>query len=86
MNDDHPDALVAYCRVFGGRPATGHAEMIGVDRYGFTMLATDEGATDRTAVRIPFGKQVDTVKEVRTAMVALLHEARSAVSPDDRAS
>jgi hypothetical protein len=34
MNDDHPDALVAYCRVFGGRPATGYAEMMGVDRYG----------------------------------------------------
>jgi putative heme iron utilization protein len=61
MNDDHPDALVAYCRVFGGRPATERAEMVGVDRYGFTMLAVDEGATDKTAVRIPFGRQVDTV-------------------------
>ena len=55
MNDDHADALVAYCRVFGRRPATERAEMVGVDRYGFTMLAADEGATDRTAVRIPFG-------------------------------
>ena len=44
MNDDHADALVAYCRVFGGRPATASAEMVGVDRYGFTMLAVDEGA------------------------------------------
>ena len=43
MNDDHADALVAYCRVFGGRPATERAEMVGVDRYGFTMLATDAG-------------------------------------------
>ena len=34
MNDDHADALVAYCRVFGGRPATERAEMVGVDRYG----------------------------------------------------
>ena len=39
MNDDHADALVAYCRVFGRRPATERAEMVGVDRYGFTMLA-----------------------------------------------
>ena len=77
MNDDHPDALVAYCRVFGGRPATGHAEMVGVDRYGFTMLAVDEGTTDRTAVRIPFGRQVDTVGAVRAAMIELLHEARA---------
>jgi heme iron utilization protein len=77
MNDDHADALVAYCRVFGGRAATGSAEMVGVDRYGFTMLAVDEGATDRVAVRIPFGRQVDTVGAVRTAMIELLHEARA---------
>ena len=77
MNDDHPDALVAYCRVFGGRPTTGYAEMVGVDRYGFTMLAVDEGATDRVAVRLPFGRQVDTVGAVRTVMIELLHEARA---------
>ena len=70
MNDDHADALVAYCRVFGRRPTTEQAEMVGVDRYGFTMLATDEGGTDRTAVRIPFGTQVDSVGEVRAAMIA----------------
>lgn len=78
MNDDHADALVAYCRVFGKRQATERAEMVGVDRYGFTMLATDAGSTDRTAVRIPFGAQVDSVGEVRAAMIALLHEARTA--------
>jgi putative heme iron utilization protein len=77
MNDDHADALVAYCRVFGGRPATGYAEMVGVDRYGFTMLALDEGATDRVAVRIPFGRQVDTVGAVRAAMIRLLRDARA---------
>ena len=78
MNDDHAHALVAYCRVFGRRTATERAEMVGVDRYGFTMLATDGGGTDRTAVRIPFGTQVDSVGEVRAAMIALLHEARTA--------
>lgn len=77
MNDDHPDALVAYCRVLGRRPATGYAEMVGVDRYGFTMLAVDEGATDRVAVRIPFGRQVDTAGAVRTAMIELLHAVRA---------
>jgi heme oxygenase (biliverdin-IX-beta and delta-forming) len=76
MNDDHADALVAYCRVFGGRPATERAEMVGVDRYGFTMLALDAGASERTAVRIPWGRRVDTVGEVRAATIALLREAR----------
>ena len=77
MNDDHADALVAYCQVFGGRPATGSAEMVSVDRYGFTMLAVDEGGSDKTAVRIAFGRQVDTVGAVRAAMIKLLHEARA---------
>ena len=77
MNDDHADALLAYCRVFGGRPATERAEMVGVDRYGFTMLAADPGSTDRTAVRIAWGRRVDTVGEVRAATIALLREART---------
>jgi heme iron utilization protein len=77
MNDDHADALVAYCRAFGDRRGTARAEMIGVDRYGFTVLATDDGSTDRTAVRIPFDRRVDTPGGVRAAMVDLLREARA---------
>jgi putative heme iron utilization protein len=76
MNDDHADALIAYCRVFGGRTATERAEMVGVDRYGFTMLAAEADTDDRTAVRIPFGRRVDTVGEVRAVMIELLREAR----------
>jgi putative heme iron utilization protein len=78
MNDDHAEALVLYCRVFGGRAATAEAEMVGVDRYGFTMLARDEGADDRTAVRIAFGRSVETAGAVRMAMIDLLREARAA--------
>jgi putative heme iron utilization protein len=77
MNDDHADALVAYCRAFGDRPGTARAEMVGVDRYGFTVLATDDGSTDRTAVRIAFDRRVGTPGGVRAAMVALLREARA---------
>jgi putative heme iron utilization protein len=77
MNDDHAEALVLYCRTFGGRAATAEAEMVGVDRYGFTMLARDEDADDRTAVRIAFGRSVETAGAVRTAMVDLLREARA---------
>jgi heme iron utilization protein len=78
MNDDHADALVAYCRVFGGQPATERAEMVGVDRYGFTMLAAGAGTDERKAVRIPWGRRVDTIGEVRAATIALLREARAA--------
>ena len=84
MNDDHADALVAYCRAFGGRPGTGSAVMVGVDRYGFDVLATDsaiatdsDAATARRAVRIGFGEPVDTVDAVRAAMIDLLRRARA---------
>ena len=57
--------------------------MVGVDRYGFTMLAVDEGG-DETAVAVrPFGRQVDTPGAVRTAMIELLHEARGATGPSE---
>jgi heme iron utilization protein len=73
MNDDHADALVAYCRVFGGRPGTVAARMTGVDRYGFGVLADG-----RDEVRIAFAHPVATPDEVRAAMIDLLHDARSA--------
>jgi hypothetical protein len=41
------------------------------------MLATDADTGDRTEVRIPFGRRVDTAGAVRAAMVALLREARA---------
>lgn len=72
MNDDHSDALVTFCRVYGDRPETTAAEMTGVDRYGFTVAAGGE------TLRLAFPSRVDTPDEVRAAMVELVREARSA--------
>lgn len=83
MNADHADALVAYCKAFGGRPGTASATMVGVDRYGFDLLATDAGADHPKAVRLVFGAhldsgaRVDTVDAVRAAMIDLLRRARA---------
>jgi putative heme iron utilization protein len=78
MNDDHAEALVLFCRTFGGRPGTATAEMVGVDRYGFAVLAADEPDGDRVAVRLRFDAPTDTADGVRQAMIDLLHEARRA--------
>ena len=76
MNDDHADALVTVCRVFGEHPGTESARMTGVDRYGFDIAARDaEGA--RVGVRIGFDEPVATPDEVRRAMIALLRRARA---------
>jgi putative heme iron utilization protein len=71
---------VLYCRVFGGRPETTAARMVAVDRYGFAMLARDASVGHDTAVRLPFGRQVDTTAHVRTVMIDLLRQARAAAS------
>ncbi len=78
MNDDHADALVAYCQAFGGEPETTSATMLTVDRYGFDVLAVKpEG---RRAVRIPFGELCDTTDAVRAATIRLVGEARKVLA------
>jgi putative heme iron utilization protein len=82
MNDDHDDALVRFCQVLGGRPGTGWARMVRVDRYGFDVLAADSGGPadqeQRKAVRIVFEQPCDTPEAVRAAMVALVGKVRNA--------
>jgi heme iron utilization protein len=78
MNDDHADALVLFCQVFGGRPDTVEARMVGVDRYGFAVLARDEPGGEETAVRLPFDDRTDSPEAARAAMVALVRRARAA--------
>ena len=75
MNDDHADALVAYCQALAGEPETLTAQMLTVDRYGFDVLAISDAG--RRAVRIPFGELCDDTTAVRMATIRLLGEARA---------
>ena len=77
MNNDHADALVAFCRVLAGRPDTATARMVDVDRYGFSVLAGDNPDGDLKAVRFGFDAATDTPLEVRTAMVELVRRTRA---------
>ncbi len=84
MNDDHADALVLFCTRLAGRPDTGWARMVTVDRYGFDVLAADDpaaaenGGGERRALRMVFDEPCDTPMAVRQAMVALVKRARAA--------
>lgn len=77
MNDDHADALVRICRVFGKRPDAATATMTAVDRRGFAVLVADAPDGEPSTVRIRFPRRVDTADEVRAAMVDLVREART---------
>ncbi|WP_300008938.1 DUF2470 domain-containing protein [Pseudonocardia sp.] len=71
MNDDHADALVTFCHVYGERPAATAAVMTGVDRYGFTVRTGGE------TLRLAFPAPADTPDAVRAAMVDLVRGARA---------
>ncbi len=75
MNEDHRNALPLYAEAFSRSGPVPEAVMTGVDRYGFEMsVTTDQGPRP---VRIAFEQPVADPTEVRTAMVALLKQARA---------
>jgi putative heme iron utilization protein len=79
MNNDHADSLIAFCRVLADRPDTATARMLDVDRYGFSVLATDGPGGDPgnpSAVRFGFDAVTDTPLGVRTAMIELVRRVR----------
>jgi putative heme iron utilization protein len=70
MNQDHRDALLAYCRhARGSEPQ--RVEMIGIDCDGFDVRADDR------LLRFAFERPIATTSEARAALVALAHASRS---------
>ena len=81
MNDDHPDAMVKYCKAFSKATDLSSATMTGVDQYGFEMSAmTDEGPRP---VRLAFAAPVRTPGDVRTALVSMLRNAEGELDASD---
>lgn len=76
MNDDHPDAVLQYARYLGDVQDVIGAEIIEVDRYGFDVLATTQGA--ERLVRISFAVDCVDAQSVRDEMIRLVGVARSA--------
>jgi hypothetical protein len=73
MNTDHAEAGLLLAKVFAGIEAS-EARMTAIDRLGFQLrLATGEGMK---SVRIPFENEVRSSEQSRTALVAMVHEAR----------
>ena len=74
MNADHADALVLYCKAFSKATEITSASMTGVDRYGFEMSATTSKGP--RPVRLAFARPVGTPEEARSALIAMLQDAR----------
>ena len=69
MNQDHADALLAYCKhVHGLEPQ--RCEMIGIDCDGFDVRADDR------LLRFAFEHPIATAAEARAALVTLARQSR----------
>lgn len=80
MNQDHADALPAYCRAFASLGEIDKAEMTSIDRLGFEMSVVS-GASTRT-VRLAFHEPIASKTDARRALVGLLKEARAKLGSD----
>lgn len=75
VNGDHPDALVAYARAYGGFEDPSEPRVTAVDRYGFEVTVRSAGGEH--AFRVPFASPVRNAGELRVEMVRLAEEARA---------
>jgi len=75
MNQDHADALIAYCHAYSRATDASSATMTGVDRYGFELSALT-GAGPRP-IRLAFSRPLASVDEVRKELVDLVKRARA---------
>jgi putative heme iron utilization protein len=74
MNADHADALVLYCRAFGGVEAD-EATMTSVDRLGFGLRVR---AGERVhGLRLAFPREVRSAATARAVLIEMLRDARS---------
>jgi heme iron utilization protein len=82
MNEDHADALLAYCHALTRATDATQATMTGVDRYGFELSALT--AAGARPLRLPFSRTLTTVAEVRAELVALVQHARARLAERGR--
>lgn len=77
MNADHADALPLYCRAFTRATDTLSATMTSIDRLGFELTAVTPAGP--RPIRLAFRAPIASKADARTALVALLKEARAAL-------
>jgi heme iron utilization protein len=75
MNSDHADAMPLYCRAFSRATDTLSASMTGIDRHGFEMTALTPAGP--RPIRLAFPAPIANKTDARTALVALLKQARA---------
>jgi len=74
MNEDHAEAMAAYCLAFSRAESVSEVTMTGIDRYGFELSAMTPNG--RRPIRVGFDAPIADSGEARAALVALVKRAR----------
>ena len=78
MNEDHADAMEAYCLAFSRAEQVSEVSMTGIDRYGFELSAMTPNG--RRPIRVGFDEPITSPSEARAALVALVRRARETLN------
>jgi hypothetical protein len=83
MNEDHPDAVLAYAHYFAGQKKVSDSVLVDVREDYMTiesqLLGSTEAEPSTVINHIPFTKPISNIKDAEKTMVMMFFEARDAL-------
>lgn len=74
MNEDHPEALVLYAKVFGDFPLAEAAQMVAIDPEGMNLSVRIDG--EILPVRIEFERTLQDAEDAHHTLIEMVKQAR----------
>ena len=86
MNDDHPDAVLAYIHHFAGMADAANAQIIDVSETSI-LIERDHGdgtpPNKDNFVEVALPESISNIKEAERVMVAMFFEAKTALASQE---
>lgn len=74
MNEDHPEAIALYAKVYGDSPETETAQMISIDPEGMNLTARVKGSS--IPIRITFDRTLADSEDAHQTLISMVKKAR----------
>jgi putative heme iron utilization protein len=74
MNEDHPEAVLTYAKVYGKAATAQTAAMSAIDPLGMDLSAQVDDTT--VNLRIPFDRELQDSEDAHQVLIAMIKEAR----------
>ena len=74
MNEDHPEAIALYAKVYGNAPQTETAMMDSIDPQGMNIPAQIAG--EAVPIRVEFDHALENAEDAHHTLVAMIKQAR----------